>query len=199
MSDVRALIALAERLESAPTGPVLVPEYQDDERPEVKRGWRIGSEEEADWALVRMSEHEAQIASIDRQLAATVERETRRAEMRKGSAPHGVAFFESALMEYGEREKRALLGGGKKKSRAFLHGVIGWRKKGGKLTWIDEAATLAWAKSRPVEQGLYRVKYELEKKMIQDVTRAENIIPPGCELEPETDEVYAKAAKEDAS
>src|SRR3990172_2970822 len=39
MSDVRALIALAERLESAPPGPVLVPEYQDDERPEVKLGW----------------------------------------------------------------------------------------------------------------------------------------------------------------
>ena len=199
MSDVRALIALAERLEPAPAGPTLVPEYQDDERPEVKLGWRIGSEEEADWALVKMSEHEAQIASIDRQLAATIERETRRAEMRKGSASHGVAFFESALMEYGEREKRALLGGGKKKSRTFLHGTIGWRKKGGKLTWVDEKLTLEWAKARPVEQGLFRVEYRLEKKAIQDATRAENIIPPGTELEPETDEVYVKAAKEDAS
>lgn len=195
MSDVRTVIALAERLSPAPTGPVLVPEYQDEERPEVKIGWRVESEGEADWAFERIQYLEAHIGSIEEQERAAIERVHRRAAALKEVANRGVMFFSGALMEYGEREKRTLLGGGKKKSCAFLHGTIGWKKRGGKLQWVDEVATLAWAKSRPVEQGLYRVKYELEKKAIQDATKAEGIIPPGCELEPETDEVYVKAAK----
>ncbi|MBN1442850.1 MAG: host-nuclease inhibitor Gam family protein [Planctomycetes bacterium] len=195
MSDVRLSIATAEAYAPAPQGPTLVPEYQDEERPEVKIGWSIGSEGEADWAFERIQYLDAHIGAIEEQEKAAIARIQARAAALKEVSNRGVMFFSAALMEYGEREKKALLGGGKKKSRTFLHGTIGWRKKGGKLTWIDEAATLNWAKSRPVEQGLYRVKYELEKKAIQDATKAENIIPPGCELEPETDEVYVKATK----
>ena len=201
MADVRTLIALAERLEPAPTGPTLVPEYaqyQDEERPDVRLGWRIGGENEADWAFERIQYLESHIGAIEEQERAAIARIQQRAAQLKEASQRGVLFFSSALMEYGEREKRALLGGGKKKSRAFLHGVIGWRKRGGKLAWIDEKVTLEWAKSRPVEQGLFRVEYRLEKKAIQDATRAENIIPPGTELEPETDEVYVKAAKEES-
>ena len=195
MSDVRTVIALAERLAPAPQEPALVPEYQDEERPEIRTGWRVESEGDADWSFERIQYLEAHIAAIEEQERAAIARIQARAAALKEVSSHGVMFFSAALMEYGEREKRSLLGGGKRKSRSFLHGVIGWRKKGGKLTWTDEKLTLDWAKARPVEQGLYRVRYELEKKAIQDATKAEGIIPPGCELEPERDEVYVQAAK----
>lgn len=196
MADVHLSIAGAEACPPAEQGPTL-PEYQDDERPEVKLGWRIQGEAEADWALQKMGELEAHVAAIDLQLAATIERETRRAEGRKGSAGRGVAFFEAVIKEYGEREKRRILGTGKRKSHAYLHGVIGWRKKGGKLTWTDEAVALEWAKGRPVEQGLFRVTFALEKAAIQKLAKEEKIIPPGTELEPTIDEVYVQTAGEE--
>lgn len=190
-------ITSGEACPAAQAGPTLVPEYMDDERPEVTIGWRIGSDSEADWALQKMGELEAHVAAIDLQLAATIERETRRAEGRKGSAGRGVAFFEAVIKEYGEREKRRILGTGKRKSHAYLHGTIGWRKKGGKLTWTDEAVALEWAKGRPVEQGLFRVTFALEKAAIQKLAKEEKIIPPGTELEPTIDEVYVQTAGEE--
>jgi hypothetical protein len=198
MSDVRTLIALAEKMSPASENDAPPAGYQDDERVDVNASWRIGSVEEADWAFEKMEQNEDLIRSIDVQLEAAITRATKKAEQLKRSPTLAIAFFKANLEEFGTREKRTLLNGSKKKSRAFLHGVIGWKvkHKGGVLRWLDEALTLDWAKSRPVEQGLYRVKYELDKKTIQDVARTENIIPPGCELELETDEIYVKTTGE---
>jgi phage host-nuclease inhibitor protein Gam len=195
MSNVLTMIATAEAHPPAPEGPALLPEYVDEERQDVRLGWRIGELTEADWAFQRMLELEAQIAAVDLQAQAAIARVEKRAAELKEKAARGVEFFRAHLEEYGEREKRSLLVG-KKKSRDLIHGTIAWRKKGGKLRWVDEAATLEWAKSRPVEQGLFRVSYSLEKKAIQDATRAENIIPPGTELEPEMDEIQIRTTKE---
>lgn len=197
MSDVRDLIRTAEEIAPAPDSPPLLPEYVDEERPDVRLGWRIGELTEADWAFQRMQELEAQIAAVEKQKEAAIARIEKRAAELEEKAARGIAFFKEHLSEFGEREKRQLLTG-KRKSRDLVHGVIGWRakNKGGKLRWVDEDLTIAWAKSRPVEEGLYRVKYELEKTAIEKVARAENIIPPGCELLTETDEIYVKTTGE---
>ena len=170
-------------------------EYVDEERPEVRTGWRIeGGTSEADWAFARMQEHEAQIAAVDDQIALAVARIERRGTELKRKAAWAVEFFRAALMEWGDREKRTLLGGGRKKSRELLHGVVGWRtkNKGGKLKWIDEAATLEWAKAQPIELGLFRVVYQIDKLAIEKLARERDLIPVGCDLDLERDEVYVK-------
>ncbi len=199
MADVRTLIAVAEQYPAAPAELPPIPDYVDEERPEVKPGWQIGSLDEADWALARMGELEEQIAEIEKEARLAVARIEARAEKLKGALARGVSFFEAHLAEYATRERATLLGKAKKKSRTFLHGVVGFRSKnkGGKLRWVDEKLTLEWAKARPVEEGLYRCRYELEKRAVEEFSKREKVIPPGCALEPETDEPYVKTAREE--
>ena len=198
MSNVLDAIHTAETME--PAGPLdpMPPElatYEDAENPEVRGPWRIETIQSADWALARMAELQAEAEQVDAMRDAAIRRIEEKAEAMKAKIARGVSFFGFKLLEYGQRNKKALLGGGKKKSRAFLHGSIGWRtkNKGGRLAVEDAKALEAWLVLQPVDAGFYRQKIEPEMKALQAQFQADGVIPPGCRVEEEIDEPYVKA------
>lgn len=197
MADVRKLIALAENPPPIPDLPE-VALYEDPQNPEItsgskaKRPWRVMTPDAAEWALRRKAEHDAEIARIMAQ-AETAKRwiDSRARQLVKESLT-GSAFFEAVLLDWMSRARGQIVRG-KAKSAKFLFGTLGWRSKPQKLVYDDEAAALAWAKSRPVEEGLYRVEYKLEKDTIKALAKKENLVPPGARWEGGEDVAYVEA------
>jgi phage host-nuclease inhibitor protein Gam len=173
----------------------LEPYLDDEDSGTVETAWRCENKPTADWIMRRLAALRAEEASIDAQAAATIKRVEERAAQLKMRIERGIGFFTFHLQSYCEREKAALLGGGKKKSADLLHGRIGWRSVGGKLKVVDKDALLAWLETQPAELGLYRVKLEPEMRAIQDRFRADGVIPPGCEYQPQEDHFYAEPLK----
>lgn len=196
MSNVLDLVHTAETME--PAADLLPPEiegYEDAENPEVRGAWQIETLQSADWALARMAECEAEAAEIDRQAKAAIERVKARAEELKAKSARGAGFFRFKLLAYAERHRTAILGTGKKKSRAFLHGKIGWRAKPERLEIEDAGALEKWLVAQPVESGLYRTKIEPEMVELQRLFKENGEIPPGMKvhIEPESIEIKASA------
>jgi phage host-nuclease inhibitor protein Gam len=197
--NVLDLIHTAETNEAAPplrAGPMSeeIAAYEDEHDPAVRGVWQIENPASADFGLLRLSECEAQVTEIERQEAATIERVRRRAEELKSKARRGVNFFTYKLLAYAETHRAALLGTGKRKSREFLHGKITYRKKGGRLVVKDREALCEWLALQPVEAGLYRMKLEPEMRAIQERFKAAGEIPPGCDFEPEYEDIEIKAS-----
>jgi phage host-nuclease inhibitor protein Gam len=153
--------------------------------------WAPRSIRDVEWALECIAESKAEVADIDAQLEDLITRAKARAEKIKGPAQNRIAFFSGRVAEFAEGHKGDLLVG-KKKSRDFLSGRIGWRKKGGKLVVADKAALADWLSTQ--DPALYRVEVKPEMKALQELAATQGIIPPGCDFEPERDEVYVEAA-----
>lgn len=166
--------------------------WTDDEAPDLAEGWGIKSIEEADWALKRLGQLEAQ-AKSNREL---FDREVGRLRLRLEAITAPLLdhqqFFQTALKSYAETNRDALIQG-KRKSRDLLHGRIGFRQKGGGLEVVDKAALLAWAQGCPVEMGFVRVKEEPAVDQIKMAITLTGEVPPGCELKPVRDECYVEA------
>jgi phage host-nuclease inhibitor protein Gam len=165
--------------------------YEDEQDPSVGGGWLIADLGSADWALSRVIECQAEAEEIDRQAEAAIARIRKRAEALKEKAARGEAFFRARLIMFAETHREELLTG-KKKSREFVHGRIGWRKKAERLVVKDLKALLAWLATQPVEAGLYRVRLEPELRALQERFKACGEIPAGCDVEPETETVEIK-------
>ena len=201
MSDIRDIIAAAESLPPAPplragTLPVDLETYEDAEDPTVKGGgWRIETIQSADWALARLAELQAEADAIDEMARAAKRRIEAKAEALNAKVARGTAYFEFKLLEYAETHRKQMLGGGKKKSRSFLCGTIGWRTKnaGGRLVVENPKVLEAWLVLQPVQAGLYRQKIEPEMRALQERFKASGEIFPGCKVEEEIDEPYVKA------
>lgn len=159
---------------------------------EADEHWTIDGPSSLNWALERMSEQQAQIDENDALAKEAVERIRARLEECNAPARRSLAYFEGQIKLYAESHRGELIGGGKKKSRALPAGTIGWRKSGGKIVIMDEAACLAWARQQPIEADLVRVKVEPNKTAINDWFKANGEVPPGCELEPEAEAIYIK-------
>lgn len=167
--------------------------YEDAEDPRVKGStWRIETIQSADWALARMAELQAEAESIDALAKAAKERIEKRAELLKARVARGLDYFRYKLLEYAVTHRTAILGGSKKKSRAFIHGTIGWRKVGGRLYVTDPDALRAWLSTQTVESGLYRMKIEPEMAEIQRRFKEDGVIPPGMNMESEGEDPYVK-------
>lgn len=197
MSSVLDLIETAERL-----GPTPLPEpiatYEDASDPEVRGAWKIETAASVDWALQRVAECEAEAGAIDAQADAAIERiNARRAELKERAA-RGSNFFRFKLTEYAMHHRSALLTG-KKKSRDFVHGRVGFRQKGGRLEVRDREALIAWLASQPVEEGLYRMRLDPEMKAIQARFKIAGEIPPGMEFIPEYEDVVIEAEAPEAA
>ena len=80
---------------------------------------------------------------------------------------------------------------GKKKSRELLAGTLAWRKKQPKLVVKDEEQLLEWLPSQ--DPKLYRVKIQPELAALKELVATTGVIPPGCDYEPERDELSIKA------
>jgi phage host-nuclease inhibitor protein Gam len=165
--------------------------YEDEADPSVGGGWLIRDLGSADWAISRVAECQAEAAEIDRQADAAIERINRRREALKEKAARGEAFFRARLLMFAETHRDEILTG-KKRSREFVHGRIQFRKKAERLVVKDREALLAWLATQPVEAGLYRVRLEPELRAIQDRFKTAGEIPPGCEVEPESETVEIK-------
>lgn len=197
MSNVLDLINTAEKY-GAPELPEAISAYEDASDPDVRGGWQIETAASVDWALQRLAECAAEAEAVDAQADAAIERiNARRAELKERAA-RGAGFFRFKLTEYATTHRSALLTG-KKKSRDFVHGRLGFRQKGGRLEVRDRDALLAWLASQPVEEGLYRMKLEPEMKSIQARFKNTGEIPPGCEFVPEYEDVVIEAEAPEAA
>lgn len=160
--------------------------------------WRIETLADADWALRRCGDLQAELAENEALLAKAVERLEARHSTLAMRIRRGLEFFTAKLREYAEQHRADLLKGGKRKSRALLNGTLGWRKKGGGLKVLDEAALLDWCRRQPVESGLLRVKEEPALAEVRRHFKESGEVADGCEPEPERDEFEAKPLKGDA-
>jgi phage host-nuclease inhibitor protein Gam len=204
MSNVLDLIRTAETNEPAPPlrageMPEALAAYEDEQDPAVRGPWAIDSLGSADWSLSRLAECEAEAAEIDRQAEAAIAKIRKRADELKAKAARGAAFFSYKLLAFAETHRATLLGSSKKKSRDFIHGRIAFRKKGGRLVVKDKDALLAWLATQPVEAGLYRMKLEPEMRAIQEQFKTAGEIPPGCDFEPEFEDVVIEANAPEAA
>lgn len=168
------------------------PEYQDEERPEVRGLWVPATLTDVDWALRRMAERQAEIDEIDSQLAQAIADAKKRADKLKAQSAWWVAFFEARTKQWASLNKSQLVQGDKK-SRGFIHGRVGFRKTGGLLKVTDKKALEAWLAERPLESGLYRQKLEPEMDALQKYFKTTGEIPDGCMDQPEEDAITVKA------
>ena len=171
--------------------PLETDEYQDDQDPEVRESWSVTDLGSADWALSRVAECEAESEEIEAQRVAAVAAIEARAETLKNRSARGAAFFRMKLAIWAEKNPD-MIRQGKKKSRAFLHGSIGTRKKGGKLVVVDRDALVAWIREQPPEKGLFRIKVEPEMAEIQKLYALGGEVPPGTDVDPEREELEIK-------
>lgn len=167
-------------------------DYRDAEDEKVTAAWAIENTVSADWAFERIAAMQREAAELDAQAKAAKARIDAKVAQLKSRIQRGIGFFEFKLLEYAERNRKALLGGGKKKSRSFVHGVLGWKSSPERLVVTDAKALEAWLATQPVESGLYRQTIAPEMKALQALFKEKGEVPPGCDIKPETDEPYVK-------
>jgi phage host-nuclease inhibitor protein Gam len=166
--------------------------YADEERAEVREGWRIETLADADWALKRIGELEQEKAEVTAIEAERVAEIHVRAETLRERVDRGVRFFSAKLREFAETHRDELLKGGKAKSRALIHGSIGWRKKGGGPVVVDKVALERWAMTQPPETGFVRIKSEPAWDSIKQHISNTGEVVPGVELAEESEEFQVK-------
>lgn len=167
--------------------------YRDDEYDERSEtvGWIPRSAEEADWALKRLGELEAQITTNEEVASRRIQEIHERLGRLNQRAARGVDFFRRILADYALGHRDEIVQG-KRKTRSFLHGTVGFRKKPGALKTTDKDALLKWAQSQPVELELVRVREEPWLENIKKHAEESQEIPPGMHWEPEADEVQIR-------
>lgn len=169
--------------------------YEDEEDPEVRsdKPWTIQNVPSLEWALKRT----ANLYNEKDSLEAAADEAHKRIESRKAllldRIQRGIAYFEGQIGSYAAENREALLGGSNKKSRSFLFGIIGWRKRAGRLVVVDAEALKAWLTAQPNEV-LYRVKIEPEMKALQENFAKTGEVPPGTEYVVEQEKLYIEPA-----
>ena len=166
--------------------------YEDEERPDVRGLWTPATIADVDWALSRLARCEEEVAQVDAQEAAAIAAIQTRAEQLRKQARVGVAYFELRLVGWAEQHKDEIVRG-RAKSRGFIYGRVGFRAAGGRLKVVDKDALELWLLAQPPEKGLYRMKVEPEMRALQALCKAAGEIPPGCDYEPEREDLHIKA------
>lgn len=169
-------------------------EYVDEDEPNARPGWHIQDLVSLDWALSRVAALQREMADNEIILDANIARLRQKHAKLNEQAARGVAFFEGRIREYADLNRDALLGGGKRKSRKFVHGSIAWKKRGGGFKVNDSAALLAWAQQQPVELGLVRMKEEPAWDEIKSRCATSGELPPGVDVEPESESFKIEAS-----
>lgn len=162
----------------------------EPDRLATEGAWRPETIRDVEWCLECVAESEAEVAAIEAQLADVKLRAEARAERLMENAKRRAVYFEGRAAEFAEANREDFLVG-KKKSRDFLSGRIGWRKKGGKLKVEDKDALAAWLTTQDAK--FYRVKVEPEMSELQAHAKATGEVPPGTAWEEEHDEIYIEA------
>lgn len=164
---------------------VEVPDYIDDERPEVKAAWRPETLADVEWMLQRIGELETVIAENEAVCEARVKQLRARTDQLNAVHQRGVSFFSTMLRWFCETNKAALLKNGKAKSRKFQSGTVAWRTKPATPVIQDKEKLLAWAQSQPIELGFLRIKEEPAWERVRGHVLTSGELPPGVDLLPE--------------
>lgn len=165
--------------------------WNADELEEVPETWAPSSLSDADWCLKRLGELEAEKAEVDAVLRDRVAELQTRAEKLKEKADRAISFISTRLRQYAEANREELLKGGKAKSRALLHGRIGWKKAGGAPVMTDAAQVLAWARAEAPQ--FVRTKEEPAWSDLKKHVAETGEVVPGVDMEPESEEFTWKA------
>lgn len=175
--------------------PVPAVEYQDEEDEAVRGVWAPKSEVDLEFCLRRLGECQAEIAKHKEAYNAEVTRLEMRLEQLNAKAQRGATFFQSVLHNYVQAHRGELLTG-KKKSRDFLHGRVGFRANGGGLEVVDKEALLAWVRQQPVELGFLRITEAPALDEIKRHFKACGEVPPGTDVKPEGEKFYCEPIQE---
>lgn len=168
--------------------------YQDEEDANVGLGWTPRNLTDLDWAIERHGALQRQIDENNAVLAERIAQLKLRNENNNAQAMRGIAFFAAKIREYANAHRDELLGGGRKKTRDLPSGSVGFRKCGGGLKVVDKDAVLKWCQAQPIETGVLRVKEEPAVDAIKRHYGNTGEVPPGCDVEPEREEVVIKTA-----
>jgi phage host-nuclease inhibitor protein Gam len=164
-----------------------------EQEEQLEAGWSIKDLGAADWSLARIADLEREVDENTAMANAQIAKLQHKAQALNAPLLRRVEFFRTMLAAYAQANRAAILGNGKKKSRALLHGVLAWRKIGGGLTVTDRDALLEWARAQPVELELVRVREEPAVAEIKRHCAATGEVPPGAEVVPEGEEFSVKA------
>jgi phage host-nuclease inhibitor protein Gam len=175
----------------------LPPELADYSDADVPMGWTVSNLSSADWALSRVADYEREIAENKQLLAEGIARLKLKTDALNAKAAKSVAWFTWQLKRWALQNRPVLLKGGSKKSRALIHGTIGWRKEGGGLEVEDAEKLLAWAQKQPVEFNLVRITEEpainVIKAWVMEGDGDPAQFPPGMKVGQAKDEFYIRA------
>jgi phage host-nuclease inhibitor protein Gam len=138
-----------------------------------------------------IGEEEAAIASIKAQRDHAVALIEAQAEALIAKRQPRLAFMTAKIVEYVEAHKKELLTG-KRRSAEFLGGVASWRRKPAKVIVTDKPALVDWL-SQNGDPALMRVKVEPDLKAIDAMILATGVLPPGLDLEPESETLTVTA------
>jgi phage host-nuclease inhibitor protein Gam len=164
----------------------------------LAQSWQVSTLDECDWALSRLADLEREIAEVEAIAAKRIAEIKGRAQALTEKARKDAEFFRSRVEVFAESRQKELLGTGKKKSRALLHGVLSWRKVGGGLVVADPDRLLAWAQAQPIESGVLRISEAPDLKAIKARHEKDGVIPDGMDLSEERDELTIKAVSSEA-
>lgn len=171
-------------------------ETQSVEVPEEeKEEFRIKDSADLDWALARLGALRKEVAENNAAAAQAVFRINARRDRLNATVERGIAFFTAQIAFFCEQNRKTLLGGGKKKSRALIHGTVGWKKTGGAPVIRDQEALLKWAQAQSYELGFLRIKEEPAWDAIKEHAKTTGELPPGVELSPEAETFEVKTVE----
>jgi phage host-nuclease inhibitor protein Gam len=150
--------------------------------PAGREPFRINTLALADWALEILADSDKRRAENKRlavERKAEIDRWLAERERREESE---TCLVRSLLEEFMATNRERILGGKTlRKSRSLPHGVIGWRSSPRRLEYRDESAALAWARSRPAEEGLVRISFQMNRDAMKEIAEREKLTPPGAE------------------
>ena len=169
----------------------MIEDYVDEPSLTERPGYEINTISSADWALERMAECQAEIEDVDRMEREAIERVKARAAKLRARAASDKATWEARIVDWMQRSRSTLLHG-TAKSRALVHGRVGWRAQPEKLVVEDAEMLALWLREQPVGSPLVRVRVEPVLAELQKHLKATGEIPPGCRVEPERDMPYVK-------
>ena len=152
---------------------------------EVSETFSVKDLMSADWALGKIRHHEMNMSARAALAKEQIKRINEWVERENRSDQNFVDYMATVLEPFA---KAQLQDEKKKRSVSLPNGKVGFRKAGGGLNVIDEAAAIAWAKENCKEA--IKIKESILKKPLTTLMKEKGELADGCEPVPERDNFY---------
>lgn len=160
------------------------------EAPEAT-AWSIEGRDSLEWAMGKLAEDVEEVRRIDAARDAAIARVNARAEELAAKVKARGAFLLGKVEEYARTHRKDLIRG-KTKTASLLHGDIQYRTSPEKIEVENAEPALDWARAQPVEADMVRVKYEINKRALNEHFKQTGEIPPGCVVHPESESIIIR-------